>query len=46
LAPDWGWACSAWQIKRRFIKPDCPWTNGKAERFNRILLGEWAHARP
>ena len=22
------------------------WTNGKAERFNRTLLNEWAHARP
>lgn len=43
---DWGWVCSAWQLKRRFIKPGCPWTNGKAERFNRTLLTEWAYARP
>ena len=43
---DWGWVCTAWQVKRRFIKPGCPWTNGKAERFNRTLLTEWAYARP
>jgi transposase InsO family protein len=43
---NWGWVCSAWQIKRRFIKPGCPWTNGKVERFNRTLLNEWAYARP
>jgi len=41
---DWGWVCSAWQLKRRFTKPGCPWTNGKAERFNRTLLTEWAYA--
>ena len=41
----WGWVCSAWQLKRRFTKPGCPWTNGKAERFNRTLLTEWAYAR-
>lgn len=27
-------------------RPYCPWTNGKAERFNRTLLTEWAYARP
>ncbi len=43
---DWGWVCIAWQLKRRFTKPGCPWTNGKAERFNRTLLNEWAYARP
>jgi len=42
---DWGWVCSAWQLKRRFTKPGCPWTTGKAERFNRTLLTEWAYAR-
>jgi transposase InsO family protein len=42
---DWGWVCSAWQLKRRFTKPGCPWTNGKAERFNRTRLTEWAYAR-
>ena len=43
---DWAWVCTAWQLKRRFTKPGCPWTNGKAERFNRTLLSEWAYARP
>ncbi len=43
---DWGWVCSAWQLKRRFSKPGCPWTNGKAERFNRTLINEWVNARP
>lgn len=42
----WAAVCAAWQLKRRFIKPGCPWTNGKAERFNRTLLNEWAYAKP
>lgn len=42
---DWIAVCQALQIKRRFIKPHCPWTNGKAERFNRTLLTEWAYSR-
>lgn len=42
---NWGWVCTAWQLKRRFTKPGCPWTNGKVERFNRTLLNEWAYAR-
>ena len=29
-----------------FIKPHCPWQNGKVERFNRTLLAEWAYRRP
>ena len=32
-------------IGRRFIKPGRPWTNGKAERFNRTLQTEWAYAQ-
>jgi transposase InsO family protein len=43
---DWATVCSALQIRRRFIKAGCPWTNGKAERFNRTLLTEWAYAQP
>jgi transposase InsO family protein len=27
------------------IRPHCPWTNGKIERFNRTLLREWAYSR-
>lgn len=42
----WAETCSAWGLTRRFTKPGCPWTNGKAERFNRTLLNEWAYARP
>ncbi len=26
-----------------FIRPHCPWQNGKAERFNRTLATEWAY---
>jgi transposase InsO family protein len=43
---DWIAVCAALQIKRRFIEPGCPWTNGKAERFNRTLLTDWAYAQP
>lgn len=32
-------------IKQKFIKPHCPWTNGKVERLNRTLATEWAYAR-
>jgi transposase InsO family protein len=31
------------QAKHRFIKPHCPWQNGKVERFNRTLQTEWAY---
>lgn len=30
-------------IKQVFIKPHCPWQNGKVERLNRTLLSEWAY---
>jgi transposase InsO family protein len=30
-------------IKHKFIRPHCPWQNGKAERFNRTLASEWAY---
>ena len=46
LGKEWTAVCSALQIKRRFTKPRCPWTNGKAERLNRTLQTEWAYARP
>lgn len=29
--------------KHLFIKPHCPWQNGKAERYNRTLQVEWAY---
>lgn len=42
----WAAVCSALQIRRRFTKPRHPWTNGKAERFNRTLQTEWAYSKP
>lgn len=32
--------------RQLFIKPHCPWQNGKVERFNRTLQTEWAYSRP
>lgn len=43
---DWSHACDELGIARRFTKVGCPWTNGKAERFNRTLLTEFAYAQP
>ena len=40
----WIAACAQLGIARRFIQPGRPWTNGKAERFNRTLQTEWAYA--
>jgi transposase InsO family protein len=34
---------SALHAKHVFIKPHCPWQNGKVERFNRTLQTEWAY---
>ena len=39
-------ACAARGISPRRTRPYRPQTNGKAERFIRTLLGEWAYARP
>lgn len=30
-------------ISHKFIRPHCPWQNGKVERFNRTLAVEWAY---
>jgi transposase InsO family protein len=38
--------CAELGIKQKFIKPHCPWQNGKVERFNRTLATEWAYRRP
>jgi len=29
--------------RHTFIRPHCPWQNGKVERFNRTLATEWAY---
>jgi transposase InsO family protein len=44
LRPRGGAVCAQLGIGRRFTKPGHPWTNGKAERFNRTLQTEWAYA--
>lgn len=38
-------AVRALGARQKFIKPHCPWQNGKAERFNRTLQAEWAYRR-
>ena len=37
-------ACRALEIRHLFTRPYRPKTNGKAERFIRTLLAEWAYA--
>jgi transposase InsO family protein len=39
-------ALGALGAKHRLVRPYRPQTNGKVERFNRILLDEWAYVRP
>ena len=38
--------CAGHGITQKFIRPHCPWQNGKAERFNRTLQTEWAYRQP
>ena len=33
-------------IRHVFIRPHCPWQNGKVERFNRTLQTDWAYRHP
>ena len=35
--------CATHGIRQKFIKPHCPWQNGKVERLNRTLVTEWAY---
>ena len=35
--------CATHGIRQKFIRPHCPWQNGKVERFNRTLQTEWAY---
>ncbi len=37
--------CAEHDISQKFIKPHCPWQNGKVERLNRTLATEWAYSR-
>jgi len=37
--------CARHGITQKFIKPHCPWQNGKVERLNRTLATEWAYRR-
>ena len=37
--------CNRFALKHRFTRPYTPRTNGKAERFIRTALHEWAYAR-
>ena len=35
--------CASLGARQKFIKPHCPWQNGKVERLNRTLATEWAY---
>jgi transposase InsO family protein len=35
--------CAQLGARQKFIKPHCPWQNGKVERLNRTLVTEWAY---
>lgn len=35
--------CTEHGIRQKFIRPHCPWQNGKVERLNRTLQTEWAY---
>jgi transposase InsO family protein len=37
--------CAEIGAQQVFIKPHCPWQNGKVERLNRTLQTEWAYKR-
>ncbi|MBA2352449.1 MAG: transposase family protein [Burkholderiales bacterium] len=40
---DFAHACHSLGLRHRYIKPYCPQTNGKAERFIGSALREWAY---
>jgi transposase InsO family protein len=46
IGQQWAHTCTELGLRQRFTKPGCPWTNGKAERFNRTLLTEFAYRQP
>jgi transposase InsO family protein len=39
-------AITTLRARHLFIKPHCPWQNGKVERYNRTLAAEWAYHQP
>jgi hypothetical protein len=43
---DWRDALASTGTRHKRTRPYRPQTNGKVERFNRILLEEWAYAQP
>jgi transposase InsO family protein len=43
LSRDVADAMAALGAKHVFIRPHCPWQNGKVERYNRTLQVEWAY---
>ena len=43
---DFAAAVTDLRAQHKLIRPHCPWTNGKAERFNRTLQTEWAYRQP
>jgi transposase InsO family protein len=45
LSRAWAGACATASITHRRTRPFRPQTNGKVERFHRILLEEWAYIR-
>ena len=38
--------CAQLGARQKFIRPHCPWQNGKVERLNRTLATEWAYRQP
>jgi transposase InsO family protein len=42
---DFAHAVATIGARQKFIKPHCPWQNGKVERYNRTLANEWAYVR-
>ena len=35
--------CASLGARQKFIRPHCPWQNGKVERLNRTLVTEWSY---
>lgn len=46
LSRSFAGVCELRQLRHVRIRPYTPRTNGKAERFIRTMLGEWAYVRP